>query len=1314
MNGSSWRAVRDWTRWLRALAALPVLASSGCGPDEYHGLAVDAAGTIYASAENAIFVLRGPYKRDAKDPQYGGEPGWVDGPVAAARFNAPGSLAIDAAGNLYVADAGNYAIRKVSPNGVVTTVAGTIGVAGSADGPAREASFGRPGAMAVSRGGEAYVADEGNHTIRKITAGGMVVTLAGDTGHPGWTDGVGVAARFGSSLALAVDLTDTVYVAEGAQHTVRKITPDGRVTTIAGRAGEPGSINGTGTAARFNRPTGVVADSSGNLYVMDTGNALLRKLTRDGRVTTLSSFGGRWGSFARVFTGRWPLERLEKEGEPFRFDSTDEAVLQLILPHLLTARPNGDLYFTHSFDSFGFLSPAGRVTWIRDNHDFDPRGGIAADADRNLYLAESGLIEKVGPSGEISTLAGHSGSSDEPRYRDGHGQWARFGEQLGVARSPDGTLYVADPENNVVRRVTPDGEVTTLAGAADKRGFADGVGGAARFNAPASLTVDGHGTVYVVDRGNDVIRRISAARVVTTIAGSPGRSGSEDGVGHDARFNAPGGIAIDRAGNLWVADSGNSTIRRVTPAGRVSTIAGRAGEPGGSDGRGTQARFDWPTAITADCAGRLYVTDVGNATIRRITPDGDVATIAGVPLQRGMVDGTGTAAWFAVPDAITLDRAGTVYVFDAGDRGGGGVRHLSADGAVTSLAPQWPDYSWRDFAADSVGNLYVTDGRRVGKIRPDGGYASLREEDPAMPHSPGDPARFAGAVGLAIGPAGQVVVADPLQRLIRRIASDGGVTTLAGGIEQPGSRDGPSVLARFDRPLGVATDSRGFTYVADAGNHTIRMVAPDGWVSTLAGSASNPGSRDGPGARARFRSPVSLAVDADFNVYVADAGNSVIRRISRGGVVTTLAGSAGRTGLVDGTGAAARFYGPTNIGVDGSGNVYVLDAGGSVLRRITPTGIVTTVPRSTGTPVWAVDRRGERLQLLLWEAQYTMSERVALVERTSADGTSLARVTLTEPVDAPSQPRYSQAIAVDERGRLYLTSSSGRTIVRATSEGKTELLYDSVPDDSTSGPTHFGSVEGIVLDESGQLWVTDSKRHTVTRITAAGEAATVAGMAWHPGLADGAGAAARLYGPTGIARDPAGYLFVSDSGTNVIRRITPSGDVSTFAGRAGESGTADGVGPNARFNSPHGLAIDRAGNLYVADTDNHLIREISPAGAVSTLAGTAGQSGAEDGAGLQARFKSPVGVAVDRNGTVYVADSGNHTVRTVSTRGDVATLAGDALSHNSRDGVGTAAHFRTPNGIAVDHDGNVYVTELGGEQPRRITPAGVVTTLKLK
>ena len=247
---------------------------------------------------------------------------------------------------------------------------------------------------------------------------------------------------------------------------------------------------------------------------MDTGNALLRKLTRDGRVTTLSSFGGRWGSFARVFAGRWPLEGAGKEDEPFTFDPTDEAFLRFVLPHLLTARPNGDLYFTHSLDSFGFLSPAGRVTWIRDDYDLhwplDPPGGIAADADRNLYLAESGSIEKIGPSGEISTLAGHSGSSDEPRYRDGHGQWARFGRQLGVARSPDGTLYVADPENNVVRRVTPDGEVTTLAGAADERGFADGVGGAARFNAPASLAVDGHGTVYVVDRGNDVIRRISA------------------------------------------------------------------------------------------------------------------------------------------------------------------------------------------------------------------------------------------------------------------------------------------------------------------------------------------------------------------------------------------------------------------------------------------------------------------------------------------------------------------------------------------------------------------------------------------------------------------------------------------------------------------------------------------------------------------------------------------------------------------------------------------------------------------------------------
>jgi sugar lactone lactonase YvrE len=553
-----------------------------------------------------------------------------------------------------------------------------------------------------------------------------------------------------------------------------------------------------------------------------------------------------------------------------------------------------------------------------------------------------------------------------------------------------------------------------------------------------------------------------------------------------------------------------------------------------------------------------------------------------------------------------------------------------------------------------------------------------------------------------------VLVADPLHRLIRRIAPDGGVTTVAGGFDRPGSSDGPSVLARFDRPLGVATDSRGFIYVADAGNHTIRSVAPDGWVSTLAGSAGNPGSLDGPGPSARFRSPVSLAVDADFNVYVADAGNSTIRRISRAGIVTTLAGSAGRTGLADGTGAAARFYGPTNVGVDGSGNVYVLDGGGTVLRRVTRTGTVTTVPRASGATLWAVDRGGELLLLPL-HSKHTE------LQRTLADGTNVARLALPEEVDESTKLRQPRGIAVDARGRLYF-ANAGSTLLRATPGGAIELLANSAPaDDGASGRVPFGLLDSMVLDESGRLWVTDNERHTVIRITPTGEVTTVAGAADHPGVTDGASAAARLYGPTGIARDGAGCLYVSDNGTNVIRRISPAGDVSTLAGRAGESGAADGAGANARFNSPHGLAIDRTGNLYVADTDNHLIRKISTRGAVSTLAGAPGQSGAEDGAGPHARFKSPLGVAIDRNGTLYVADSGNHTVRTISTEGVVATLAGDAgaQGYASRDGTGTGAHFRSPQSIAVDNDGNVYVTELGADQPRRISPAGVVTTLKL-
>jgi MYXO-CTERM domain-containing protein len=234
-----------------------------------------------------------------------------------------------------------------------------------------------------------------------------------------------------------------------------------------------------------------------------------------------------------------------------------------------------------------------------------------------------------------------------------------------VAVDGAGTVYVADTRNDTIRRITPAGVVTTFAGAAGNIGPTDGLGDAARFYEPNALATDGAGNVYVADTRNHTIRRITPAGAVTTLAGLAGASGSADGTGSDARFNNPYGLAVDTGGNVYVADTYNCTIRRITPAGAVTTLAGLAGSSGSADGTGSDARFFNPQGVAVDQAGNIYVADGNNHTFRRVTPGGIVTTLAGKGGADGSADGIGNSARFFYPTCVALDSSGIAYVTDS-------------------------------------------------------------------------------------------------------------------------------------------------------------------------------------------------------------------------------------------------------------------------------------------------------------------------------------------------------------------------------------------------------------------------------------------------------------------------------------------------------------------------------------------------------------------------------------------------------------------------------------------------------------------------
>jgi DNA-binding beta-propeller fold protein YncE len=604
------------------------------------------------------------------------------------------------------------------------------------------------------------------------------------------------------------------------------------------------------------------------------------------------------------------------------------------------------------------LTSLGYVDATGTNARFNGPASVAVDSAGNVFVADgfNHVIRKVTPAGVVSTFAGNGSFGSA----DGTGTAARFAQVYGVAIDGTDTLYVADSGNNTIRKITPAGVVTTLAGLAGNGGSTDGTGSAARFSFPRGIAVDAAGAnVYVADSGNSTIRKVTSAGVVTTLAGSPGLSGGTDGTGSAARFRFPGALAVDASGTVFVADSINHTIRQVTSGGVVTTLAGTAGGFGFADGTGSAARFAGPNGIAVDGAGNLYVGDTGNNNIRQIAPGAVVTTIAG-SLQIGVRDGTGTAARFFNPGGVALASGGTLFVADGGNNL---VRKITAGAVVTTVA----GYNGSVGSTDATGrgarffnpqgvavgpgnNVFVADywNFTIRKITPWGQTSTIAGLAGSLGSTDGvgSAARFSFPAGLAVDNAGVIYVANSGGHTIRQIATDGTVTTLAGLAGPPGSADGTGSDARFKLPSGVAVDGAGTLYIADTGNNTIRKITAGGVVTTLAGLAGSPGYLDGTGSAARFSAPMAVAVDAaGANIYVADSVNHSIRQITSAGVVTTLAGigPSGGAGEVDGTGSAARFAGPQGIALDGIGNLFVVDNASSVIRKIAPGAVVTTV-----------------------------------------------------------------------------------------------------------------------------------------------------------------------------------------------------------------------------------------------------------------------------------------------------------------------------------------------------------------------------------
>jgi sugar lactone lactonase YvrE len=636
-----------------------------------------------------------------------------NGVGTAAQFYHPRDVAVDANGNIYVADAENHIIRKITPAGLVSTVAGST--QGFADGSGADAKFNYPTSIAIDTYGNILVADRDNHCIRKIT-NGHVYTLAGSI--QGYAEGTGSAARFNTPNGVISDIMGNVYVSDAANNRIRKITLGGTTTTFVGN-GTSGFANGEGNTAQFSYPGGLTIDGQGNILVADAGNRRIRKITPQGTVSTFAGSGdyGSLDGFGDRATFSNPSGIVvDSHGMVYVADLESNRIRKI--------SATGEIVATLAGWNPGYLDANSLAA------KFDFPTGVAVDANRNVYVADvrNHAIRKISQvEADVSTVAGGR------LFADGEGLNARFSNVTDVVVSKNGNIYVPDAGNQRIRKITSNGIVTTLE-------LRDTEGNSASFGSAIGITLDDNENIYIAE--DTRIRKISPNGVVTTLAGS--LVGFENGPGSQAKFYSPYGLAVDSDGNVYVGDRSNRRIRKITPAGIVSTFAG-SGIDGSTDGNATTARFGTPYGVALDAHGNLFVADPGNHRIRKITPGGVVSTLAGS--SQGYTDGTGGNAKFDRPVGIAIDRGGNVYV---SERGNHLIRKITPSGEVTTLAGSIKGFAegigtiarfnepW-GLTIDGCDNLYIADykNRLIRKIDLGSAPSTLTLTSPADNYSTG-------------------------------------------------------------------------------------------------------------------------------------------------------------------------------------------------------------------------------------------------------------------------------------------------------------------------------------------------------------------------------------------------------------------------------------------------------------------------------------------------------------------------------------------------------------------------------------------------
>jgi sugar lactone lactonase YvrE len=1229
---------------------IPTVASTkATGFINPHGVAVNAAGDLFVadSNNNAIMeVLPSGAIR-----------------TYASGFNLPTGVALDAAGDLFVADAGSGSVKEVRPNGTIQTYA---------------SGFSSPQGVAADAAGNVFVADYGNNAVKEVLPNGTIKTIG---------------SGFFSPHGVAVDAAGDVFVADRGNTAVKEVLPDGTVRTLGSGFVGPNDVavdaagdvfvtdlnpnvtdlsrnavkeilpSGTIKTISFSAPLGVAVDAAGDVFVTDINSDRVVQLSPPTVTATPSPLSGSQDmAVSASVTGLTPFTvyyyRVVATGPGGTAAASARSLVSVPPPPTVATAPATAVAPTGATLN-GTVNPEGSTTTVRFQYSTDPTftptvastlgsgfslpDGVAVDAVGDIFVADAGhnAVKEVLPDGTIRTLG------------------SGFNIPAGVAVDAAGDVFVADYGNNAIKEVLPGGAIQTI-----------GSG----FSNPFGVAVDAAGDVFVADTFNNAVKEVLPNGVIKTIGSG---------------FKTPYGVALDAGGDVFVADYSNHAVKEVLPDGTIRTL-----------GSGISA-----VGVAVDAAGDVFATDYGNSLLEEILPNGTMRTLgSGFRGPRGVaVDGAGdvcVADWgnnrivemslptvaatpapltgyqaTAVSASLTGLAPNTGYYYRVVATGPGGTVAAPASSFLTVLTVPPPTVATAP--ATAVGPVGAT---LNGTVNPEGASATALFQystDPTFTPTVATTiaSGFNYPTGVAVDAAGDVFVADNNNNAVKEFLLNGTIKTIGSG---------------FNNPEGVAVDAAGDVFVADLGNNAVKELLPNGTIKTIGSVFINPSgvAVDAAGdvfvinfgsqvveevlpdgtirtIGSGFGIPFGVAVDAADDVFVADRGSNAVEEFLPNGAMRTI---------------GSGFYFPQGVAVDAAGDVFVADSQNNAVKEVLPDGTIRTLGSGFDLPTGvAVDAAGD---VFVTDTGHNRVVELSLptVAATPAPltGSQATAVSASLTGLAADTVYYYRAVATGVGGTVAAPALSFRTLLvppavvtaPATEMGPTgATLHGTVnPEGSTAtalfqystDPTFtpastigsgFDRPDGVAVDAAGDVFVANFLNNTVEEVLPNGTIRTI-------------GSGFNL--PDGVAVDGAGDIFVADAGNNAVKEVLPNGTIQTIG--------------SGLFN-PNAVAVDGAGDVFVADTYNNAVKEILPNGTIKTL-----------GSG----YNNPHGVAVDGAGDVFVADTYNNAVKEILPDGTIKTLG---------------SGFSIPTGVAVDGAGDVFVADFFNNAVKEILPDGTIRTL---